>query len=223
MPEDLIKSLLSKKQALNPELSRYLRPGPLGPALFHPLCYQILYTEALNCIINTSFKKKKEAQRKALKGKKWATYVFLYERPYRLQGFVEIKDRLRDCEYWALLGSIWTDSDNIWQNFDLWCVLLSSDRAYEKRFTGKAYRGFFDNLPETIVIYRGFQPGQNDKGLSFSLSKKKAQWFATRYSKLGSVMKLTVLKKHLLGYTNCRDEQEVILRPQYLKLIKEAV
>lgn len=220
MPIESLDSILSKKEPLNPELTPYLQTGPLGIALFHPLFYQIIYDETMNAFINHSFNQKKLAQLIARKTKAWGSYVFLYERPYRLQGFLEIRLALNDKEYWSLLGDVYTDSDNIWQNFDVWVKLLSSNRRFTKEFTGKEDRSFFNKLPEEMTIYRGYQRGKNKKGLSFTLSKDKAIWFSARYSKTGAVFELVVNKKQTFAYTNCRNEQEIILKPKFLTLIK---
>ena len=71
----------------------------------------------------------------------------------------------------------------------------------------------YKKLPQKVTIYRGVTDynRDNDKALSWTLSKKKAEWFAHRFDEDGDVIKKEVDKKDIYAYFNSRDEDEVIV------------
>jgi hypothetical protein len=68
-------------------------------------------------------------------------------------------------------------------------------------------------LASRIKIYRGFRHINFKKGFSWTLSKEKAQWFASRFGGTGKVTSKIVRKFDILGYLDGRGEQEILLRP----------
>ena len=73
------------------------------------------------------------------------------------------------------------------------------------------------NLPDVITVYRGVKPKGEVLALSWTLSRKKAEWFANRFQPDGTVYRAKIAKEHVLAYFNCRSEQEIVLN--YRKLI----
>lgn len=61
-----------------------------------------------------------------------------------------------------------------------------------------------------INIYRGYIPGLNKTGLSYSISRKKAEWFANRFNKKGEVVNRIILKQDVFAFVNTRGESEII-------------
>lgn len=218
-----------KKEELVTELKSFVTSGPLGLALYHKLIHEPIYHEEMNSYYNQMFAQKKISIEKALKEENWSLYVWLHERPYRLEAFIECVPRIFELSmtveekrekykiYWELLGDIWTDSENIWQFQKYWKHLLGNNedldrfRPNKEYFMSEADRQVFKNLPEELTIYRGYHPGKNRNGFSYSLDKKKAEWFATRFNKRGGkVLTLKVKKSDVFAYTNARNEKEII-------------
>jgi hypothetical protein len=177
------------------------------PMIKHPLCFSIFHTPEQNYRMNKYLEYKLQAVEEALKKKEYATYIFLHERPYRLEAFTEIEMYLSDEEYWKLLGDVWIDSENIWQNKIIWGALLTSDRPKREFFMGAE----FEKLPETLTIYRGYQPRKNKIGYSYTISKEKATWFANRFHKDGEVDTKKVKKSRVFAYLTRRNESEVLI------------
>jgi hypothetical protein len=69
----------------------------------------------------------------------------------------------------------------------------------------------FKKLPDTFKVYRGYIPGQNKGGYSYTLNKEKAKWFANRFDRNGKVVERTVNKDDVFAYLNGRNEQEIII------------
>ena len=102
---------------LNPELKPYYIVQNGIPMIKHPLVFSIFHTDIQNYIINKQFEWKKKEVKEALRKGKWGSFIFLHERPYRLKAFASIAHKIKDSKvYWDILGDIWVDSENIWQN-----------------------------------------------------------------------------------------------------------
>ena len=199
--------LLQTKEDLHKDLVDYLEDGDMFPMLRHPLVFQVPYFENMNAIINKQYAYKKDILKKYIKEGDLAGYLFAHERPYRLNAFMKINHKFSDKEYWNNLKSIWTDSENIYQNKFSWKSLLSSNRKCKEDFMK-----FFKELPETITVYRGCTKELNERGYSYTTEREQAQWFADRFGNDESkVIELTIKKKDVFAYTNSRSENEIII------------
>jgi hypothetical protein len=185
--------------------------GEMFPMLRHPLIYYVPYSPMFNALINKQYTYKKESLEKSLKNKNYSSYVFIHERPYRFNAFKKIQNLLTDEEYWDLLNNIWTDSENIWQNIKEWKILLSNRPKTKHLFMSADDKKAFNKLPDTITVYRGYVPRKNKSGLSYTIDKQRAEWFAKRFHKNGKVIEKVVKKSEVFGYTNARGEQEIII------------
>lgn len=232
--EDPLKDpkMLEKLQRLNDmfpeeELDPALKPyvttiNSLGwPALQHPLVYQVPYHEMENHRLNEYYRYKKEQCVKALDEGKYEKYIFLHERPYRLNAFDEVEHDLDDDQYWELLSGIWVDTENFWQNVDLWKYFWDASRPGREKVMDEDEKKIFDALPAEFVIYRGFTHEDAETGLSWTLDKKKAQWFAKRFSSAErdaknppKVASTKVSKDLIYAYLDSRGEKEIVVDPE---------
>jgi hypothetical protein len=193
---------------LHPDLVPYVSDGPLGKQLRHPLVYQIAMTG--NGWANAYYLQKVGDVKKALENKKYDSFVWLHERPYRVEAFILIADKLPDTKYWALLGSIWTDTENQWQNLEQWKELLSVNRSSRHYLMDESEVQLLNSLPELVTIYRGCVKGLNEDGLSWTLDKAKAEFFANRFSKGGIILEREIPKSDIIAVLAGRGESEVI-------------
>lgn len=203
--------LLNTQEELSDELKPYLTKLDMFEALRHPLVFCVPYFSQMNALMNKQLEHKKQLLNKAVKEKEFGSYVFLHERPYRFNAFIEVKDKLKDKDYWELLSDIWTDSENIWQNLSAWKECLNDRSKTKHLFMSEADKKLFDSLPDKITIYRGYVPNKNKQGLSYTLDEEKAIWFSKRFNNNGKVIKRVVNKSEVFAYTNSRNEKEIIL------------
>jgi hypothetical protein len=214
------------EEELLPELQPYLTENSvLGtPSIHHPLIISILHVPQLNKMINKSFLHKQEAIAKAIKKQNWISYVFLHERPYRLQALLDVTHMIEDDSpsenhpswqaYAELVASIWTDSENIWQNFEEWFEIWEDLKNRDLlKFTMEDHENEFLASSDLLTLYRGTSEDL-DAGMSWTLDKNKAEWFAKRFNKDTPVVLETVVKaSEVYAYYTGRNEQEIVINP----------
>jgi hypothetical protein len=204
---DDFQKLLMKKEELDKELLRYYRVLPKSKVVMinHPLVSSTMYSPAENALLNARLNFRKAERDQYWADGKWD------KKPYRFQALMDVQGHLGDREYWTLCREVWINSENIWQNVDGWRELLSASRPHKERFMTGTDRRTLKSLPSKITVYRGYQPRKNKNGLSFTLDREKAEWFANRFWKTGKIWVRTVSKDNVFAYTNDRDEKEIII------------
>lgn len=204
--------LFDKVEPLNAELVPFLEDfPPYGKALKHPLVFNVPYFEKMNAYINEQFRYKQKALLKAKSKGEYAKLVFLHERPYRMQALAACAHRLKTKKLAALFLETWQDSENIWQNENEITLLISKigKKTLHAAMDAEDNK-LFNSLPDHITVYRGCE-NRNKNGMSYTLSRGKAEWFANRYSGNGEVIEREIPKKNVLFYTNRRLEQEIVI------------
>lgn len=221
MDTNSLMELLQRDEPLHEDLLPYFEEnGAFGPSLRSPLVYDVMGVRP--AYANWRYVQKKAALHEALAKGRWHTAVFLHERPYRAEALLRIAtergDDIDDATYWELVGSVWVDSENIWQNRQEWDVLLHGLREKDEaqHMMDDEEREFLAQLPEQIKVYRGAVDQVNDDGLSWTLDEAKATWFARRFDRehLGEAVVVHgwVAKEDVLAYFGGRGESEIVVR-----------
>lgn len=219
-PEELFQT----QEELHPELQKYIGDtGVLGPVLKHPLVFGVPYTPLMNAMYNEQLKCKQCYLEEATTKGDWSHYIWLHERPYRVEAFLKIKDNLTDEQYWNLLAEIWIDTENQWQYKQWFMHLMTARASGREHLMHDDERELYNQLPDEFMIYRGYTPRyqRNKMGLSWTLSSWKARWFARRYNnKQGKVAVVSVKKANVLAVFKRRGELEVAILPDTLDKIR---
>ena len=168
-------------------------------------------------MLNKAYVSKKERVKIAEEQGDYQTIIRMHERPYRLEAFIEIIEsgaELESQEYWNLVRTIWTDSENIHQCFHDWLTIW--DYPDDRHLVmNEAERAVLASLPDDIEIYRGVRHMECARGLSWSTDKARATWFARRWSGGQEAILATgrVKKADVLAYFDGRNESEVVVNP----------
>lgn len=217
---DPLGAFAGPPEELHPDLVPWVvEHASIGRMLKHPLVYDIFLTPLHHRIVNQVYEQKKKALDEAAEEANWAQYVFLHERPYRLHAFVEVAMFMKDAEYWALLGNIWTDSENIWECESDWIECLESDRPERLAIMdSESDLAMYDNLPTTVTVYRGVSRKDRIRGLSWTTNRKVAEWFARRFdAETPMLCQARVSKQDVIASFTERNESEVVVLPEKLK------
>lgn len=150
-PADEFMEVLKRQEDLHPDLALYIEKTSFGVCLRHPLVYGLFYTPQMNAMYNEQYKAKKQYIAQKLEEKNYSGVIWMYERPYRMEKFTEIAHNLSDKEYWDLLGSIWADSENLWQYGFMLGHLLNSPRPGRENMMDDDERELLTKLPEQFT------------------------------------------------------------------------
>ena len=74
-----------------------------------------------------------------------------------------------------------------------------------------------------VTIYRGVGSEEYRDGISWTLDREKAEWFATRFTEDGVVYSAKVKSNDILYYISDRGEKEVIVDPKKLIQIERII
>jgi len=145
---------------------------------------------------------------------------FMMNKPYRLSMLFLLRQYLNEKEFNKVLKYSWTSVEFPHQmdNMDIFFMFTKSSKNL--LMTTQEFKKYV-SLPDIVAVYRGIQ-GRKAKvhGFSWTLDRKKAEWFANRFSKKGSVYSALISKNDIYMYTNARSEEEIVLNPFVLRNIK---
>lgn len=227
MNEEL-EEMMMRLEPADPELLGWVAEGPFGPMLKHPLVFEIFFDPQRCGRINKCLAYKREAVAEARAARNWESYIWLHERPYRVDAFADIAHQLSMRRYWELLGMVWVDSENHWQDREQWHDLLTADIDGREFMSDEDVRCVFTLTPEQggllpeTVVYRGYCHDDGLNGFSWTLDRARAEWFARRLRQPDDppprVATARVARDHVIAYITSRDESELVLLPEHAQI-----
>lgn len=202
-------------EELDPELEAFHYESDNGwDVIKHPLVFSIVHAPFMNHRCNQQLAYKKRATAKALEEGQWHSYVFLHERPFRVDAFKRIAKRMDDEAYWDLLSECWIDSENIRENPAVWTRLLRSKRPGREHLMSEADRALLAQFPDTIEVFQG-HTDERDDGWSWTIDQSKAEWFARRFADFEHADPVvsygTCSKSDVIAFLTNRGESEILI------------
>jgi hypothetical protein len=210
-------ALMDRHEELHPDLKPWLVPMKSGLMLKHPLVFNAFHGDQMNAWANERYRLKLAALDQARASGDWYTYIWLHERPHRVEALQDIAFNLRGREYWEMMSHVWSDSENIWQHRRAWRQVWLSKEPERDMVMDATEREHLASLPDGLTIYRGVSLRCAMHGLSWTLDREKAQWFANRrlcFKRRRPIVLQTVARKaDVMAYFAGRNEQEIVVHP----------
>lgn len=224
-----LKAAFGNSEPLHEDLEACLiLPGEGSPCrdyavLKHPLVYAVPYLPGMNGFLNKQYEAKQRCVRQAVADRNAQQLVSMHERPYRFDALKIAAHWNRvglvpDSEFWPLVAWAYADSENVYENRDGWVSLLKECPDRDTLLIPAEDRKEFAELPETITVFRGASlEHENPKGrhfhlgISWSLSKRIAAFFAKRFESEGLIITANISKNDALLFGNWRREAEVVI------------
>ncbi len=180
----------------------------------HKFYVGFIVTGEVAKMVKTHIDYKRDTARMGMQNRNCYQYVFSHTRPFRLDAFMEYEllngtdsDSMK-MDIAKTLADVWIDCENPHINIDVW-------KAYFKKYGADSMSteeiDFLTRLDDNIEIYRGVQSECNDEGISWTLDKDKALWFANRFRGEGIVRVKKISKSAVSCFYNGRGECEIIL------------
>lgn len=144
------------------------------------------------------------------------------ERPWALY---EHRDEMDHRSYWKAVAQAWSDSERT--DFMLWADLLSAQRPGREQMMSDDERAELASLPDRVTVWRGVNEFNRIAGISWTLDREKAFWFARRWMDPDHegpdpmehhrcVIEGRVLRSRMMALFDNRNEREVIVFPRYV-------
>jgi hypothetical protein len=150
----------------------------------------------------------------------------------RLEPFLEIVPRLSPKQYGKLLRDVYTGIEVTHENRDIWASLFHRPCLRPKYLMSPDELNALKKLPPTIRIWRGYGCKGGERGFSWTLDKKVAEFFAD-YSCGGRRRMLTnsvgetpyiaegtCQKSKVLALFTERQESEIFVDPKHVKILQ---
>lgn len=222
-----LMELMSKKEDLLPELKRYRQHrGTYLDGFYHPLFHCSTFHEGHFAYVNHLYRESQKQLEECRRKKDFYGAVFCYTTPHLLEGFVEELGEADDKTYWTVLGAVWINGEAPWTNRKLFLQLFSGARPHRDHLMDADERKALKKLPNQLKVYRGFG-GERGKGLSWTLDREKAVWFAKRFhevhGKPGRVIEGVCQKADVFAYFAGRNESEIVIAPEMVKAQKKVL
>jgi hypothetical protein len=223
MDEPSLKELWERREPLIPELAACVVDTPgLGLPFIKHKYVNTLYFDGANAMHNHAYEVKVKLVAEARAERKWHSFLFLHERPWRFEALVEIADEMDNVEFWEAVSDVWMDSENIRENYEEWDNLLRSDRPGRENMMNDEEREALAAMADEFFIYQG-HTDERDDGWSWTTSQKTAEWFGRRFANLEGglplMTKARVQRRDVTAYLSGRGEAEILVDPFKVEIV----
>jgi hypothetical protein len=161
----------------------------------------------------------------AVKERDWEWFVWLHERPHRLDAVLRLIEEfgVSGKQLWPVVGHVWSDTESVRQNFDLWRDIWLMDDADRPMVMSDEERSALAALPQRFEIWRGVNHEDAVRGYSWTLNRERAIWYADRFAdgeRLPLLASGSVKKADVLSHFLRRDEVEIVVLSENVQDIR---
>lgn len=214
-PDDQISMIVNFLMDLDIGMIDGLSPIRVShPFIEEGVSFNLKTGEVINLIENKeALKKEKELRLKRMKNMSPMQIAFCVSKPYRMLYLSLAFPYLTKKERSEIMHEVWISVENINNNVNVsqMEILKMLRKCNPKYLMGQENYGVYENLPDTFTVNRGLQENAQEDGLSWTLSKDVAEWFASRFENDGEIIEKIVHKTEVIAYFNDRDEEEIVL------------
>ena len=184
------------------------------PFIEEGVSFNLKTGEVINLIEDEeALKKEKELRLKRMRNMSPMQIAFYVSKPYRILYLHLAFPYLTKKERSEIMHEVWISVENINNNVNVsqMEILKMLRKCNPKYLMSQENFKVYENLPDTFTVYRGLQENAQEDGLSWTLSKDVAEWFANRFDNEGEIIEKVIHKSEVIAYFNDRDEEEVVL------------
>ena len=161
----------------------------------------------------------------------WIDALLLVRRQHRLAHLLHLIDQHGIASLLPAVGDVWQDSESVYADGEDWdWIWLRVIRTRQGKPRKTAYRvmrpaerAVFDALPQELTIYRGYIGEDGEYGLSWSLKRDRAEWFARRYPTMDCerfIATMTISKSEAIAFFEREDE--IVINNLYFDIGRRA-
>lgn len=157
------------------------------------------------------FKARREYFRKLYAENDYSTAILMTDKRYRFTLYKELFEKIPMEERFDTFIEIYTRGEYGFDKIDPAFIR----QVFNYRYLSKEWKPF-ESEEEFITVYRGVTKKSSplDKAYSWTLDKKVAEFFATRFESRGKVITAKVRPKDIICLIDTRNEKEVLILPE---------
>jgi hypothetical protein len=146
----------------------------------------------------------------------WQEYLECHTKPFLIAAFRKVLGKLggaiTDKDYWETVRWLYETNENPsghWHTFRRWFAARRRDREY---LMEPDERDLLRRLPDSFTVYRGYSRFRGE-GMSWTLDRRVADWFAHRRADWGQPRVITglVRRDDVLALLESAGEAEVLV------------
>lgn len=194
--------------------------------LHHPLVIMVPYEPVIMAgRANLQYREKLKALARAEDARDWLTYMYLHERPYRVDAVLRTRLRLLEDGadvYWRVVRALWIDTENMREWVGVVEILLDGP---DGDMMDEDERAALAAMEDPVRVFRGYLGRAQDwRGWSWTVDQKRAEWFGRRFASLhgkqARVVEATAPKASVVAYLTGRGEAEVVVSPKDVSVVR---
>jgi hypothetical protein len=207
---------------LHPDLEDYVD----GETLYHPLLSHHSIREPHGVeMANKIYEGKSRQIAEAIQSQDWTLFVFLHERPYRVDALIELINEfgVSGKDLWPVVGEVWSDTESVRFEGDAWRTIWCTNCPDREWAMAREEFERLNMVPEQLEIWRGVNHEDAVRSLSWTLDRDVAVWFARRFAAVHDPVLLArgwVSKRNVLAYLTGRSEAEIVVLPENVREIE---
>jgi|688.fasta_scaffold74905_2 hypothetical protein len=205
---------------IDPEYLYYDKNNVLYPIVYWkgPVFYGFfggLNMEALKMMqVDKYFAQKLKFVEDAIKTKAFQKLFTRVDKKILIPTFIEMYNDIPDDQKYDVFVDLYMRSEF---GFEMLPREILSDLFKKRNFSGdwkkrmQALKKKLKSSPETVKIYRGVGSKSTKDGISWTLSKKVAEFFANRFGSRGEVQQKEINSSEIIDYLTDRGEEEIFI------------
>ena len=146
----------------------------------------------------------------------------MINKPWRITWLKYVEQYMSNSDFASYLSDAYVSEEmpNLNPNVTIKALIQWFKRANKKDLMDTEELCFYEELPDTIELYRGVSHEGTELGISWTTEYETAKWFAERFATdehKARIYKVVANKENCLCYFGNRGEHEIILDVESVK------
>jgi hypothetical protein len=138
--------------------------------------------------------------------------IYAWDNEHNIQKVLSIylkeNKNFSDERYWEMMRTVWIIAGSV-ETAPTFRKLMTANRKEKYYFSTPEEAKKLREMPETFDVYRATN-GENDGGLSWTVSKEYAEWYKQAYQK-DKIICRTVNRKQIFAFIERNKEAEIVI------------
>lgn len=157
----------------------------------------------------------KEMLAKYMSEDNWSMVFLLMNKKVSMSNFAMMYEHVPKSDVIDVFSEVWVRAEFGFEvlDFEIIKEIYSTGEPTDRFLQGKSHLRAVADDQGFLTIYRGAND-LTDDSLSWSLKREVAEWFSSRFDKVGTIQEAKVHVDNVIDYFDFRNEYEVLVFPE---------